>query len=65
MYHFHYSLIKKHFDAEFLFTDTDSLTYEIKPEDVYEEFFRHCLTLANFQKIQSFMIVKMRWLLAK
>ena len=65
MYDFHYSFIKKHFDAEFLFTDTDSLTYEIKPEDVYEEFFRHCLTLANFQKIQSFMIVKMRWLLAK
>ena len=32
MYHFHYSLIKKHFDAEFLFTDTDSLTYEIKSD---------------------------------
>ena len=24
-----------------LFTDTDSLTYEIKSEDVYEELFRH------------------------
>ena len=24
-----------------LFTDTDSLTYEIKSEDVYEEFFKH------------------------
>ena len=24
---FHYSFIKKHFDAELLFTDTDSLTY--------------------------------------
>ena len=24
-----------------LFTDTDSLTYEIKPEDVYGDFFRH------------------------
>ena len=32
-------LLKKHFDAELLFTDTDSLTYEIKSEDVYEEFF--------------------------
>ena len=34
-------IIKKHFDAEFLFTDTDSLTYELKSEDVYEEFFKH------------------------
>ena len=41
MYDFHYSLIKKHFDAELLFTDTDSLNYEIKSEDVYEEFFKH------------------------
>ena len=41
MYDFHYSLIKKHFDAELLFTDTDSLNYETKSEDVYEEFFKH------------------------
>ena len=41
MYDFHYNFIKKHFDAELLFTDTDSLTYEIKSEDVYEEFFKH------------------------
>ena len=27
------------FDAELLFTDTDSVTYEIKSESVYEEFF--------------------------
>ena len=31
-------IIKKNFDAELLFTDTDSLTYEIKSKDVYEEF---------------------------
>ena len=30
MYDFYYSFIKKHFDAELLFTDRDSLTYEIK-----------------------------------
>ena len=40
MYNFHYNFIKKNFDAELLFADTDSLTYEIKSEDVYEEFFR-------------------------
>ena len=41
MYGFHYNFIKKHFDAELLFTDTDSFTYEIKSEDVHEEFFKH------------------------
>ena len=34
-------LLKKNFDAELLFTDTDSLTYEMKSEDDYEEFFKH------------------------
>ena len=35
------ALLKKHFDSELLFTDTDSLTYEIKSEDVYEKNFKH------------------------
>ena len=34
MYYFHYNFIKKDFSAELLFTDTDSLTYEIKSENV-------------------------------
>ena len=53
MYDFHYSFIKKHFDAELLFTDTDSLTYEIKSKDVYEEFFKHkhWFDSVNIQKI--------------
>ena len=33
--------LKKHFDAELLLTDTDSLISEIKSEDVYGEFFKH------------------------
>ena len=40
MYDFHYNFIKTKFDAELLFTDTDRLTYEIKSENVYEEFFK-------------------------
>ena len=40
-YDFRYNFITKNFDAELLFTDTDSLTYEIKSKDVYEEFFKH------------------------
>ena len=56
MYDFHYNFIKKHFDAEFLFTDTDSLTYEIKSEDVSEKFLSTniCLTLVTIPKIQIF-----------
>ena len=40
MYDFHYNFIKKNFNAELLFTDTDSLNYEIKSENVYEDFFK-------------------------
>ena len=40
MYSFYYGFIKKSFDAELLVTDTDSLVYEIKSEDVYKEFFK-------------------------
>ena len=49
MYDFHYNFIKKNFDAELLFTDTDSLIYEIKSENVYEEFLstNTCLTLVT------------------
>ena len=36
MYDFHYNFIKKHFDTELLFTDTDCLTYEIRSEDLYK-----------------------------
>ena len=38
MHEFHYNFIKKNFDAELFLTDTDSLTYEIKSKNVYEEF---------------------------
>ena len=38
MYEFHYKYIKSKFYAKLLFTDTDSLVYEIKTEDVYEDF---------------------------
>ena len=31
---------KKNFDAELLFTDRDSLTYDLKSENVYENFLK-------------------------
>ena len=37
MYDFHYNFIKKNVNTELLFTDTDSLDYEIKSENAYEE----------------------------
>ena len=37
MYDFHYNYIKRKFDAELWFTETDSLTYEIKTDDIYED----------------------------
>ena len=40
MYEFHYDYIKNkyHNKSKLSFTDTDSLMYEIKIEDVYEDF---------------------------
>ena len=38
MYDWHYNYFKKNFDCKLLFTDADSLTYEIKSdEDIYEK----------------------------
>ena len=51
----HYSFIKKHFDFGLLFTDTDSITYEIK-SDVYEELFKrkHLFDFSNRRKNPKF-----------
>ena len=42
MYDFHYKYIKEIYGnkAKLLFTDTDSLTYEIEAKDVYKDFFK-------------------------
>ena len=56
MYEFRYNFIKKKFDAELLFTDTDSLTYETKSKDGYEEFSKrkHLFDFTNFSKDSKF-----------
>ena len=54
MYDSHYNFIK--FDAELLFTDTDSLAYEIKSENVYEEFYKwkDLFDFSNYSKDSIF-----------
>ena len=44
-------ILKEH-DAKLLFTDTDSLFYEIKTDDVYEDFYKdkHLFDLSNNSK---------------
>ena len=51
MYDFHCNFIKTNFDANILFTDTNSFTYEIKSEDVYEEFlkYKHLFDFSEYQ----------------
>ena len=55
MYDFHYKVIKKNFNAELLFTDTDSLTYEIRP-DVCKEFYtwKDLFDVSNYSKDSIF-----------
>ena len=60
-------LLKKKFDAELLFADTDSLTYEIKLEDVYEKCFKHKVlsTLVTIRKIQKILMRLIKKLFVK
>ena len=40
MYQLHYDYVLKTFNAKLLFTDTDSLVYEIRGDNVYEQCFK-------------------------
>ena len=50
------TLLKKNFSAELLFTDTDSLTYEIKSENVYKQFYKwkDLFDFSNYSKDSTF-----------
>ena len=67
MYEFNYNYIKSKFDAKLLFTDTDSLVYEIKTEDVLKIFIKtkSCLILVTIHWIKSSLILLIKKLLAK
>ena len=57
----------KKIDPELLFIDTDSLTYKIKSEDLYEEFLKqeYLFYLSNFPKYLEFFDPANEKLLAK
>ena len=58
MYDFHYNYIKSKYDdkARLLFTDTDSLTYEIEVDDVYQDFWKdkHLFDNSDYPKNNPF-----------
>ena len=53
---FHYNFIKKNFNAELLIIDADNLVYEIKSENVSEEFFKwkDLFDFSNYSKDSKF-----------
>ena len=50
------TILLKKFNDELFFTDTDSLTYEIKSKNVYEEFFKwkDLFDFSNYSKDSKF-----------
>ena len=57
MYDFHYNYFKNMYDTKLLFTDTDSLVYEIKGEDdIYEKIYsdRHLFDFSNYPGSSKF-----------
>ena len=57
MYDFHYNYIKRKYpNSTLLFTDTDSLKYQIKMDKVYEDFYanKHFFNFFGYEKESSF-----------
>ena len=57
MYDFHYNYLKrKYSDLTLLFTDTDSLTYQIQTDNVYEDFYadKHLFDFSGYENESPF-----------
>ena len=52
MYQFHYDVLKKFNSGKLLFTGTDSLVYEIKNGNIYDQFFKdkHLFDFSKYPK---------------
>ena len=66
MYEFHDNYIKSKYgnNSRLLFTDTDSLMYEIKTEDVYEDFNNYSAKSKSYDDSNELVVgkMKMKWL---
>ena len=63
MYKFHYDYVLKTFDnVKLLFTDTESLIYEIKGGNVYEQCIKdkHFLIVVDIVKILFIMMIQIK-----
>ena len=69
MYDFHYNYIKKKYgkNAKLLFTDTDSVTYNIKTEDVYKDFWadKDKFDFSSYKETSDFYDLKNKKVIGK
>ena len=73
MHEFHYKHIKRIFSANLLFTDTDSLVYKIKTDDVYKDFNedKNLFDLRDYPQDSKFfdpvkkLLIKGKWIQRK
>ena len=69
MYEFHYDYIKKKYGdkAKLLFTDTDSLTYEIESNDVYEDLWKekHLFDNSDYPKESKYHYIENKKFIGK
>ena len=59
MYKFHYDIMKRNFECQLLYPDTDSLLYQVKSGDLYREISKkrnilNELDLSNYPKNHHF-----------
>ena len=59
MYEFYHKYIKIKFSANLFFTGLDSLVYEIKRDDVYEDFFedKHWFDFSDYPRYSKFFLI--------
>ena len=62
MYDFHYNYMLKKYNIKLMFTDTDSLFYEIKTDNVYKDLLKDKEEFDNsdYPKNSAFFFMKIR-----
>ena len=67
MYDFHYHYMLKKYKIKLMFTDTDSLCYEIKTDDVYEDLLKdkEIFDNSDYPKNSAFFLDKNKKVIRK